>query len=301
MRRALPTAVVLLAVVLCLGTITPATASPLKGLQRLFEKWELFQGVEVSGQNTLTLQEHLVDGVESAFVGQRWDTDTLQRRTSLHLEGPIFKEFGFQADLSASGWGPSYSRLVTGYVGHDTALYLGDLNINLRGNEFASFSKSLKGWQLDQKLPHDGLMRAFHSKEKGFTRNQTMAGNDTAGPFFLTYTPIIEGSEQVKVDERRMRFGVDYRIDYQTGELWFAPVDGPPMIIPSTSTISVSYQSSGYFGSPGTLSGVRAEMPLLNGKMQMGLTKATPLRARLTPTSGPLWPMAPRSLTRARN
>lgn len=272
MRRVLRLTIILLTVVVCLAATSPAAANPLKGLQRLFKKWGLFQGVQVSGQNRLTLREDMIKGSAGSFTGQRWDTGTLQRQTSLHLEGPVFKEFGFRADLSASGWGPSYSRWVVGYVGNDTELYLGDLNINLRGNEFASFSKNLKGWQVDQKLPHDGLLRAFRSKEKGFTRNQTMVGNDTSGPYFLTYTPIIGGSERIKVDEQPQRLGVDYRIDYQTGELWFAPVDGPPKIIPSTSTISVSYVASGYFGSPGTLSGLRAEMPLMNGKMRVGLT-----------------------------
>ncbi len=272
MRRSLQSGICLLAILACLAIISPADANPVKGLQRLFEKWGLFQGVQISGRNSLTLQQDIVDGSASAYTGQRWDTGTFQRQTSLHLEGPIFKEFGFQADLSASGWGRSYSRWVAGYIGHDSAVYLGDLNINLRGNEFATFSKSLKGWQIDQKLPGDGLLRGFYSQEKGFTRNQTMAGNDTSGPYFLTYTPIIDGSERIRVDEQPQRFGVDYRIDYQTGELWFEPVGGPPKIIPSTSTISVSYQSSGYFGSPGTLSGLRAEMPLMGGKMQVGLT-----------------------------
>ncbi len=271
MQRLVRPVAVVLAIVVCLSVTSAAAADPLGGLRRVFRKWDLFQGVKVSGQNTLTFQEHLVDGSGSAFTGQRWDTDRLQRRTSLHLEGPIFKEFGFQADLSASGWGPSYSRWVAGYVGHDTAVYFGDLNISLRGNEFTSFSKSLKGWQLDHNLPGNGMLRAFQSKEKGFTRNQTMAGNDTPGPYFLTYTPITEGSERVKVDEQPQRLGEDYRIDYQTGELWFEPVDGPPQIIPSTSTISVSYRSSGYMAGQGTLSGLRAEMPVLADNMVVGL------------------------------
>jgi len=271
-RRVSRLTIILLMTGLCLAVISPAAANPLKGVQRLFKKWGLFQGVQVSGQNSLTLQQYMIEGSDASFVGQRWDTGSLQRRTSLHLEGPVFKEVGFRADLSASGWGPSYSRWLVGYVGHETALYIGDLNINLRGNEFANFSKNLKGWQVDEKLPHDGLLRAFQSKEKGFTRNQTMAGNDTSGPYFLTYTPIIEGSERVKVDEQPQRLGLDYRIDYQTGELWFEPIDRPPKIIPSTSTISLSYMASGYFGSPGTLSGLRAEMPLMAGKMRVGLT-----------------------------
>lgn len=69
-----------------------------------------------------------------------------------------------------------------------------------------------------------------------------------------------------------MRFGRDYRLDYETGQLWFEPVDAPPRIIPSTSVISASYQSYGYDSSPGILYGARAEMPLLDDRMLVGVT-----------------------------
>ena len=260
------------AVAVLLAAVAPAWANPLKSIERLFDKWELFRDVRISGSNTLTLQQHYVEGSESAFEGQRWDTGSLQRRSSLSIEGSIWKEIGFQSDLSFSGYGPSYSRWVVGYVGHDSALYFGDLNISLRQNEFASVAKSLKGWQLDQNLPGGGQLRAFTSEDKGYTRNETLAGNDTPGPYFLRFTPIIDGSESVKVDEQPQQRGVDYRLDYQTGELWFDPIGGPTKIIPSTSTISVSYQSSGYFGNAGTLTGARAEMPLKDGRVNVGLT-----------------------------
>ncbi len=242
-----------------------------EGVGRLFEDWGLFQGIRVSGSNTFTLQEHALDGSESAFQGQRWDTDTLVRRSSLHVEGPIWKNLGIQADISSTGWGDSYTRYVMGWTTDETALYYGDLNIRLGGNEFASFNKTLQGWQIDQEIP-GGLLRGFYSKEKGLTRRETITGNNTSGPFFLRYTPIIEGSEVVKVDEQVMRFGEDYRLDYETGQLRFEPVDAPPRVIPSTSTISVSYQSFGYESSPGALYGARAEVQLLDNDMLLGLT-----------------------------
>ncbi len=247
-------------------------ADVLGSIKNAFKRWELFQGLEVSGQNRLTFQQHMVDGSETAYENQRWDTSSMVRQTSLHLQGPIWKELAFQADLSSSGYGPSYSRWIVGYSGHDTSLFYGDVNINLGGNEFVSFSKPLKGFQLDQALPNDGLLRAFKSQEKGYIRNQTFSGNNTSGPYFLSYTPVIDGSEIVKVNEELQRFGVDYRLDYQSGQLYFEPVDKPPKIIPDTAIIAVSYQSYGYGSTPSKLEGFRAEMPLLGDKMLIGLT-----------------------------
>ncbi|HEY3398370.1 MAG TPA: hypothetical protein VGM19_12015 [Armatimonadota bacterium] len=262
----------LLAGCLLLAPLAGHASDPLKTIQKALDRAGLFHGIQISGQNTMTLQQNFLQGAESAYTGQRWDTGNFYRQSSVHVEGPIWKEFGFQADISASGWGQNYSQWVLGYVGHDTAMYFGDLNVNLQGNEFASFSKSLQGWQLDQRLPGNGLMRAFYSQEKGYTRNQTFSGNNTSGPYFLTYTPVIEGSLRVKVNEQPQELGTDYRVDYQTGELWFEPTSGPPKIIPATSTIAVSYQSSGFNSAAGTVSGVRAEVPLAKGRGVVGLT-----------------------------
>jgi hypothetical protein len=243
-----------------------------RGLQKLFDDWGVFQGLQVSGQNSFTLQADTIEGSRSAYEGQRWDTDPLVRRSSLHIEGPVWRNFGLQMDISSSGWGSSYTRYVLGWTTDETALYYGDLNIRLAGNEFASFNKTLAGWQIDQMLPGGGLLRGFYSEEKGLTRRQVINGNNTSGPYFLTYTPIVDGSEIIKVDEQVLRFGRDYRLDYETGQLYFEPVDSPPRIIPSTSVISASYQSFGWQASPGSLYGARAEMPLLDGRMRVGVT-----------------------------
>ncbi|MFO7947278.1 MAG: hypothetical protein R6V19_10710, partial [Armatimonadota bacterium] len=261
---------IVMAVVCLTGAAHDAQADALDTIKDAFRRWELFQGVQVTGQNQLTFQKHSIDGSESAFQGQYWDTDDLQRQTSLHVEGPVWKEFGFQADFSYSGYGEDYTRWIAGYSGHDTSLFYGDLNINLAGNEFVSFSKTLTGYQLDQRLPNNGLLRAFRSEDKGVTRNQTIQGNNTAGPYFLTYTPIIDGSEVVKVGEEVQEFGEDYRLDYQSGQLWFEVGDNPPKIIPDTQVISVSYQSAGYGADVGTLTGYRAEMPFLNNDLLIG-------------------------------
>jgi len=245
-----------------------AHANPLKGIQRLFKDWGLFQGVQVNGQQSLTLQQSMLEGSQYAYEGQRWDTAPLIRTSSLSLEGPVWKEFAFKADLSSTGYGPSYGRWVVGYVGHDTALYYGDLNIDLSGNQYASFSKPVSGWQLDQRIGK-GLARAFYTEERGLTRFQTFPGNNTSGPFFLTYTPVIEGTEVVKINEQVQRFGEDYRLDYDTGQLWFEVEGKPAKIIPDTSTVAVSYQSSGFQSSAGKLYGGRVEVPLMGNRMRV--------------------------------
>ncbi|MEI6501406.1 MAG: hypothetical protein WCP21_10340, partial [Armatimonadota bacterium] len=263
----------LLAALIAATVLTPmaAQAGPFSGIQRLFKDWGLFQGLTVSGTNNLTFQQNMVQGSSSAFQGQRWDTNPVMAQNSLSLEGPIWKELEFKASFSASGYGPSYNNFVLGYLGHDTALYYGDLNIDLSGNEFASFSKSVQGWQLDQKVG-PGLVRAFFTEEKAVTRTQTIPGNNTSGPFFLTYTPVLQGTEVVKVNEQVQQFGTDYRLDYDSGQLWFETEGRPPKIIPDTATITVSYQSQGYASNAGKLMGARLMMPMMGDRLQLGVT-----------------------------
>ncbi len=47
-------------------------------------------------------------------------------------------------------------------------------------------------------------------------------GNGTAGPFPLSWTAVRIGSERVSVSETRLRFGLDYFVDYETGAIAFA-------------------------------------------------------------------------------
>ncbi|MCE5239070.1 hypothetical protein LLH23_11310 [bacterium] len=249
----------------------PASADLFSSVNRLFKDWGLFQGLQINGSNDLTFQQNLVQGSESAYSGQRWDTDSFIRQSSLSLEGPIWKEFAFKADFSSSGYGSSTSSFVMGYVGKSTAVYYGDLNIDLSGNGFASFSESVKGWQLDQKIG-PGLLRGFYSTTKSITRKQTISGNNTTGPYFLTYTPVMEGSETVKVNEQRMQFGVDYKLDYDSGQLYFEVEGGKSTIIPDTSSITVTYQSAGGDAQGSMLYGARLLMPLMHNRAQVGVT-----------------------------
>jgi hypothetical protein len=243
------------------------------GIQGFFQRLDLFQGVVITGQNTVTLQNNSLQGSKSAYETQRWDTGSVVRQSSVHLEGPVWGPFQFQADISDSGWGTSYSRWIAGYMSDNTALLYGDLDMRISGNEFMGFQKSTRGWQLDQRLPGGGLMRGFYTREKGVVRNQTFSGNDTAGPYYLTYTPVIEGSEVVKVNEKYMKLGQDYKLDYDAGQLWFEGTDGKATIISASDTIAVSYQSLGYLNQgPGELYGLRAEMPLLDERMWLGFT-----------------------------
>ncbi len=116
--------------------------------------------------------------------------------------------------------------------------------MGLGDNPYASFRKSLKGIHTKSNLGGGITLDTFYSQEHGIVRRETIRGNDTPGPYWLRYAPVLDGSETVKVDEQPQVLGVDYTLNYDTGMLEFDTVTNGPRIIPSTSTISVSYQSA---------------------------------------------------------
>ncbi|MGQ9732607.1 MAG: hypothetical protein ACUVX8_15215, partial [Candidatus Zipacnadales bacterium] len=239
----------------------------------MLDRIDVFQGLQVTGRGDLTLRKDFTSGSREAYESQFWNTDTMQMTTSLDVTGPIWKKFGIRAHFADSGYGYTDNRYMLGWQSKHTALLWGDLSIRIAGNEFATYTKSLEGWQFDQRIGGNFLLRSFTSQEKGLVRRQTIAGNNTSGPYFLTFTPIVEGTELVKVDEEPMTFGEDYTLDYDTGQLYFEPPGKPPRIIPSTSTISVSYQSATNYEVGGTTWGAQLEGTLLGGNLDVYVTR----------------------------
>jgi hypothetical protein len=257
---------------LLLGSAHWAGADAFDSIGDALDGLGLFKGLQITGRGDFSVRGDFTQGSREAYESQFWNTGMMQATTSFDVFGPIWKNFRVQAHIANSGYGYNDNRLMLGWQSKHTALLWGDLNVRLAGNEFASYTKSLKGWQLDQLVGPSFLFRAFQSKEKGLVRRQTMSGNNTAGPYFLTFTPIVEGTEVVKVNEEVLHFGEDYTLDYDTGQLYFGTT-ATPRIIPSTFTIAVSYQSATNYESGGTTHGLQMESTLLGDRLQMVLTR----------------------------
>ncbi|MGD8241079.1 MAG: hypothetical protein PVH68_21175, partial [Armatimonadota bacterium] len=216
--------------------------------------------LHVSGHGQLMLQRQDVSGGgSSAYYGQYWNTGAIESSASVHVEGPLFVPgLSLRCDVTRTGnFGINETRwALTQQIG-DAAVTYGDINVRLTGSEFASFYKQIRGTQFEYSIDPSTFLMGFYASEKGAVYRETIAGENTAGPYFLRAAPIVDGSERVKVDEQVMQFGVDYVLHYETGQLYFETWQNPPRIIPSTSVISVSYQSLRGAGG-GELMGMRA-------------------------------------------
>ncbi|MCS7186221.1 MAG: hypothetical protein RMK89_04625 [Armatimonadota bacterium] len=150
--------------------------------------------------------------------------------------------FSVKGEWTPARYSPTAQRFRTEYNAGSTKFTYGNLFLSLQGNQFVSFSRYAQGLQIEHKFGKSGdlMLMTFETPSQIVT--DTFQGNNSPGPYFLRRSPIIEGSEQVRLDERPLRRGVDYTIDYNYGQIMFATP------IPPTSTIAVSYESVGYGG-----------------------------------------------------
>ncbi len=172
-----------------------------------------------------------------------------------------------QGDWTPFSYSPTARRFLAEYNAGSTKFTFGNLSMNLQGNQFVSFSRYAQGLQIKQQLGKVGDLTLVTFETPSRVVTETFAGKNSPGPYFLRSSPIIEGSEQVRVDERPLRRGVDYQIDYNYGQLMFATP------IPPTSTIAVSYETVGS-GGVGRFVGLRTNLRTGEGSL-LGVTFLT--------------------------
>ncbi len=170
-----------------------------------------------------------------------------------------------KGEWTPARYSPTAQRFRTEYNAGSSKFVYGNLFLSLQGNQFVTFSRYAQGLQVEHRFGQAGDLTLVTFQTESQVVTDVFAGNNSPGPYFLRRSPVIEGSEQVRVDERPLRRGVDYTIDYSYGQIMFATP------IPPTSTIAVSYESVGYGGGVGRFWGLRSNWRL-GENSRLGLT-----------------------------
>jgi hypothetical protein len=199
----------------------------------------------ISGYHTMYFRSYKVSGDTSLYTYDNYGNDSsFDDYTNLYIRGRLYKNAFIDAQFSRDRFSPMGNKLTLEYRGKEVNIKVGSILASLMGNEFATLSKSLDGILLNILLKNNTTLSLVASQARGSTKVESFRGNNSPGPYYLRFSPIVEGSEVVKVDDVLMRRGVDYDIDYYTGELNFLGA----RIIPEGSIITVSYE---YFYSQG--------------------------------------------------
>lgn len=211
--------------------------------------------IQVNGQRTIGYHSEQVNGDGDAFNSLNYYGQGSSRFTDIgqaQVTGrKVLGVFNFDFQLTDNRFGDPQGRHTSlNYENHGFTADLGDIHGHLlNSNQFASFSKTLRGVMFGYKTGRLE-MRAVRSSVKGAARTVSIQGNGGLGPYYLNANQIIQDSEQVQVDGQPMKLGEDYTMDYQVGTITFVSRS-----IAQTSTILVSFEELGVNSNFGTIQG----------------------------------------------
>ncbi len=130
-------------------------------------------------------------------------------------------EFGDEARVSMSTQEKLYLRLDLPWLSAE----LGRLGGGLRENELLYFERSVLGAEIA--AGNDwGQVRAFGGFASEFEVIDSLRGQDSTGPYLLSHSPVLPGSERVELELRaagrvinrvRLQAGIDYFLDAERG------------------------------------------------------------------------------------
>lgn len=178
-----------------------------------------------------------------------------QNHMDLTIQGKILDVMNVNARLSNSRYGNYYNQTYgLNYSRRGTSLDIGDVNATLAGNELVTFSRLMQGIQVGRDFGGGKMrMRALASLTRAVTQRSSFRGQGTSGPYYLNSSTIIEGSEKLRLNGQDLRNGVDYSIEYMTGQLNFL---GGRILTPE-DTVEYSYEAQNSSSTPGLLTGMR--------------------------------------------
>lgn len=223
---------------------------------RWFQK-DILNRVQISGIRRLGYHSHQVEGDREAFnlenysgQGNKTFTDFGHINLSGRKVGGIVN---FQATIADSRIrDPQTERFSIDIDRGPTKINLGDIQGSLiNTNRFAAFSKSMKGGMLEYRTKRY-TVKGIYSDAKGSARTVSLQGANSTGPYYLGASQLVNGSEQIQVDGRDQKLGLDYVINYEIGSITFI------RIIPPSSTIVATFEILGINAQRGTVQGIGA-------------------------------------------
>lgn len=246
--------------------LAAATAAPQQqgsALERWYQE-HIASRTTISGTRRLGYHVRTVDGDLDAFDVTEYGGRGLDRFTDFgYVRVTGFKVMGFlnfDVNIQDSRFqDPQANRLSLDYEGGGFSANAGDIRGSLGSvNPHARFERSLTGVSVGYKS--SGFeAKVLHSQARGEARTVSIAGTNSAGPYFLQASQIVRGSERIEVDGEPQVQGQDYTVDYELGAVYFVNRQTlQARIIPPTSTIIATYEAFNFGGASGTIQGASA-------------------------------------------
>jgi hypothetical protein len=225
--------------------------------QKNLSNWAWFRAnvtdhIKVSGYRDLGLHFDKVSGDLDAYnvttyygQGNRTFTDI----GNLSVTGKdVLGLFNFDFQFADSRFqDPLASHLSLDYDKRGLRIDAGDINATIAsGNRFTTFSRQLYGLFGSYAIGRTNFS-LLESASKSTSQTISFTGNNSTGPYYLQNSQILP-SISVEVDGKAYVLGTDFDLDQVQGSITFRT-----LVVPPTSTITVSFQSVGLNSGGGEL------------------------------------------------
>lgn len=203
------------------------------------------------------------------YLGQ--GSNGIYSNAEMHVDATLFKSFHYSSTISTNPYTtPGQNRFKIDYSTSKARMQIGDINAGFQGNSLIDFNRYLSGVQVENKWSRQLKTTTLFSKIKAETKTLSVAGLNSAGPYYMFSGQIVDGSAHVRVDNRDMQAGKDYTLDPTTGELRF--LNGN--VILQSQTIAITYETLGYGQQQGSIYGFRSAFTP-GGTNNFGMTVVT--------------------------
>jgi hypothetical protein len=99
-------------------------------------------------------------------------------------------------------------------------LEFGNFTTDFSNLNLLNFSEQIKGAKGDLHLSDHNVSVIF-STPRGVTKKEMIFGNNSQGPYYLKYCPVVPNSEAIKLDGVLLEKNKDYNIEYSIGKVTF--------------------------------------------------------------------------------
>ncbi|OQA85686.1 MAG: hypothetical protein BWY28_02595 [bacterium ADurb.Bin236] len=189
--------------------------------------------IRVYGSLELNAQTSASTGNGIAFLsnnGLLYYNDKLTQRTRINVDGTMKNGLSVDGSFVENPYQDNeFYFKASGPRGYAT---VGDTSAQFKAGPMAEFRKTIRG--LDAAYDFGSYsVSAFASRGKSETARETFRGRNIRGPYALRSHSIMEGSESVTINNRRVPPS-DYSVDYFLGQITFNRNIDPSEIIEIT-------------------------------------------------------------------
>ncbi|AZR74198.1 hypothetical protein BBF96_12795 [Anoxybacter fermentans] len=137
--------------------------------------------------------------------------------------------------------GELIDRIMLNYTKENLKIQLGDYSLNEMENDFFSFNQDQRGGLIGYQFFNGAIeLQILKAFVKGLHYQDKIKGNGSRGPYNLSNSPIIPGSESLYWNGVKLT-KEEYQLDYQTGVVFL----NRPLLTDEEIEVSYTYQPGG--------------------------------------------------------